>query len=371
MKFKDVIIPIVTALIAFFASMFVTQKTIDHQNDTLNREYQLKIFEKRMSIIDEASKLRGAEPNTNDIFNQYVKSVINNKSSTILSLSKQLGEYNSRWQANLALSSLYFGESTQFAIAQMSNQSAPWWNKKREFQDNYLNAMIKELYLGINNSTAENYTSQQFNYILAIILLIGLIIYVTILYYWQRRKEEPLQPIIGVMVGLWLAVGTLLYCAGDHTFIADWINTAVAIGTIGTVVTSLYLANRTFDIHQILALNYCYIDVGDRAYQDEISLFIELRNKTTIEFDIIKISFENYQNPDEICDIEINAHVNAYQVINNSPALNIDVLDINADGEETIQTRPMKANELDRFKPKIKRAVLITSIGRIPLTITF
>jgi len=43
------------------------------------------------------------------------------------------------------------------------------------------------------------------------------------------------------MLGLWFFVGFGLYLIKPDNFLSDWINTAAAIGTIGAVVTTLYL----------------------------------------------------------------------------------------------------------------------------------
>lgn len=50
--------------------------------------------------------------------------------------------------------------------------------------------------------------------------------------------------IIVLMIVLWLLFGFGLYLIDDDNLISDWINSAVAIGTIGAVITSLYLSTR-------------------------------------------------------------------------------------------------------------------------------
>lgn len=154
MKQKEIItliiMPLISMFVALITSWFVTRMTINNQNDILERDYKLKIIDKRMNIIDEASNLIGAEANTIDVFNQYKRYYSSNNESGLMETSKVLGDYNSRWQSNIVLSSLYFGESTSLVIRKMSNESAPWWSKDRKLQDEYLVTMMNELYLGVN-----------------------------------------------------------------------------------------------------------------------------------------------------------------------------------------------------------------------------
>lgn len=58
---------------------------------------------------------------------------------------------------------------------------------------------------------------------------------------WDNHKT--LANIL-IMFGLWLATGILLHWHNPDNFIPDWINSAAAIGTVGAVITSLYLANK-------------------------------------------------------------------------------------------------------------------------------
>lgn len=155
MKFKNKIIyifvPLLSITIAFITSYVTTQESISNQKDMLKLEYKVKFLEKRISIIDEAAKLIGSAPGTDDMFIEYTKDHFNNKTLNI-ELSKTLSEYNSRWQSNIVLSTLYFGESANLAIRKMSNESAPWWNKNKKLQYDYLNAMMNDLMLEMNNN---------------------------------------------------------------------------------------------------------------------------------------------------------------------------------------------------------------------------
>lgn len=58
---------------------------------------------------------------------------------------------------------------------------------------------------------------------------------------WDNHKI--LASVI-IMFGIWIATGILLHWHNPSNFISDWINSAAAIGTVGAVITSLYLANK-------------------------------------------------------------------------------------------------------------------------------
>lgn len=85
-----------------------------------------------------------------DMFNIYIENHVRNESLN-LELIQKITDYNANWQSNIMLSVLYFGESTSIAIKKMSEESAPWWRKNKNLQDEYLNSMMKELYLGFEN----------------------------------------------------------------------------------------------------------------------------------------------------------------------------------------------------------------------------
>lgn len=58
---------------------------------------------------------------------------------------------------------------------------------------------------------------------------------------WDNHK---ILANILIMFGVWIATGILLHWHSPSNFISDWINSAAAIGTVGAVITSLYLANK-------------------------------------------------------------------------------------------------------------------------------
>lgn len=51
------------------------------------------------------------------------------------------------------------------------------------------------------------------------------------------------------MLTIWIVAGITLLLIKDSQFLTNWINSAVAIGTIGSVVTSLFLANKPPNIN--------------------------------------------------------------------------------------------------------------------------
>lgn len=58
---------------------------------------------------------------------------------------------------------------------------------------------------------------------------------------WQKNKILTIG--IFIIVLIWIIIGYFLY-KFDNNWISNWINSAVAIGTVTAVITSLYLANR-------------------------------------------------------------------------------------------------------------------------------
>jgi hypothetical protein len=261
MKFKDIIVPIAAALIALLTSLIVTKLTINNQNNILEREYQIKIFEKRMSIIDDASKLVGANSGLNDTLNKFQSDYKKNKYDH--ELIKTLMNYNEKWQTTVNLSSLYFGSKTLNAIEKLDQESEIWWYKSESLQHQYIVAMMNEVMLE-NITTPSDVLQDDDNHhdrsktnnplILTVILIIFVFIITLI---------KKLTPIIVCMFGLWLLAGILLFYISDNSFISDWINSAVAIGTIGAVITTLYLTKKSSK------------DANIRELKDDVKLMIK------------------------------------------------------------------------------------------------
>jgi len=73
-------------------------------------------------------------------------------------------------------------------------------------------------------------------------LLISLLVLCIVSGYIKRHSIWVRS--LAIMLGLWFTAGLVLYWTNPNNFITDWINAAVAIGTIGAVSTSLYLGNK-------------------------------------------------------------------------------------------------------------------------------
>lgn len=129
--------------------------------------------------------------------------------------------------------------------------------------------------------TAANDVPQHINSALAwtltTLLAVSIIVFVISL---SKRWQLPM--IISSMLGMWFAAGTLLCCTGDSSFTSDWINSAVAIGTIGAVISSLYLANKKPTPFDYIKLQYLEITIWT---DNHLSIGYEIINLT--DFDII------------------------------------------------------------------------------------
>lgn len=117
--------------------------------------------------------------------------------------------------------------------------------------------------------------------IAASFIAILILIYIAVMTF--TKKPIPIVPkATSLMLVIWILSGIILYRlypTNIDNFVSNLINSAVAIGTIGTVITSLYLANKKPD-------RASYIDLYDIALcRDDISYkdtqFINLKNLLT------------------------------------------------------------------------------------------
>ncbi|AUR51702.1 hypothetical protein [Aquella oligotrophica] len=87
---------------------------------------------------------------------------------------------------------------------------------------------------------------------LCTLLLISFIILGSYFYF---KKYQVWLLSLGIMLSLWSIAGLGLYLIEPGNFLSDWISSAAAIGTIGAVITSLYLANRRFGKDKVFIFN--------------------------------------------------------------------------------------------------------------------
>ncbi len=73
-----------------------------------------------------------------------------------------------------------------------------------------------------------------------IAILIILLIFCVVLVCIQKRNIWIRS--LAIMLGIWFGAGIFLHWQNPDNFISDWINSAVAIGTVGAVIISLYLS---------------------------------------------------------------------------------------------------------------------------------
>src|SRR6185437_792962 len=95
------------------------------------------------------------------------------------------------------------------------------------------------------------------------------------------------------MITMWLVVGAILFNlykqdSDNKTWISDWINAAVAIGTIGAVLTSLYLSAGKAIPNRKKALKFSFpnpIEIVDK----NCAFTIKIVNRSSIDILIFEI----------------------------------------------------------------------------------
>ncbi len=141
--------------------------------------------------------------------------------------------------------------------------------------------------------TAANSIASQFNYLLAIILVTLLLSSSGILN--SIYKKHQLLMIISAMFGLWFLVGLLLCCINDTSFVTDWINSAVAIGTIGTVWVALYLANKKPNPYNYIHVNSVTLKLYKLSNMNMVDIAYQITNLTDFKIKISRVSIQTKQ----------------------------------------------------------------------------
>lgn len=123
-----------------------------------------------------------------------------------------------------------------------------------------------------------------------VILLLTLILEIGIVFRNKISKKEIFL-ISYVVFCLWLLIGYFLNCADDKDFISNWINSAVAIGTIGAIITSLYLANKSYSVYDLFQVLKCYYYYNE---SDHLCIDLEFKNiSNTLIYDVEHIELIN------------------------------------------------------------------------------
>jgi hypothetical protein len=96
------------------------------------------------------------------------------------------------------------------------------------------------------------------------------------------------------MLGIWFGAGIFLDWHNPDNFISDWISSAAAIGTVGAVITSLYLANKKISRDEYISIAHVTLAVwADNKYIKFESLVLNNMNfKITVRS--IRVQIDQY-----------------------------------------------------------------------------
>lgn len=129
------------------------------------------------------------------------------------------------------------------------------------------------------------------NYLLAIILVTLLLSSTGVLIYSIYKKHQLLR-IISIMFLLWFLVGLLLCCINDTSFVTNWINSAVAIGTIGTVWVALYLANKKPNPYNYIHVDSVTLIIYKLSNMNMVDIKYQITNLTDFKIKISRVSIQ-------------------------------------------------------------------------------
>lgn len=115
--------------------------------------YENQIINKRLEIIDRAAKVFGKSPGISDFWLMYIKNtkIGNSENQASFSVTEKLTDYQGEFQSILWMSEIFFGPETKKSIANMGTEKGPWWEKSKDKQEKYINAMLSELTYGLSN----------------------------------------------------------------------------------------------------------------------------------------------------------------------------------------------------------------------------
>ena len=198
---------------------------------------------------------------------------------------------------------------------------------------------------------------------------------------WSNLIQSMWLLTIMVMIGSWLIAGYVLFLidnkAGSN-WISDWINTAVAIGTIGAVIISLYVFLKNRDPSSLIKVNKiiissdkpcCYI--GNVELQNmadfPITLFgLFLKPKDNNAGIIIRLSsFSEDQILQPFSEVFIEEYIVAsYQTIKNRPYKINEAKRIPFHADTDFKTDILKYHQIELSEFNL---ILFTSIGKIQI----
>ncbi|HHD7487392.1 TPA: hypothetical protein ACOVI5_002028 [Klebsiella oxytoca] len=151
MYFKDIILPLALALLGILGTLggvLITnyQNSVNEKESRLY-EYQTKIIEQRIILVDRTAKIFGKSPGLQDIWEGHLDMIKKGKVDQLV--VDKLTDAQGEFQSIIYLSSVYFGPKTQQALKDFDEAPGPWWTKPKDKQDNFVSSMALEINYGI------------------------------------------------------------------------------------------------------------------------------------------------------------------------------------------------------------------------------
>lgn len=154
---RDFLIPLIVGFVGVAGSLggvLIANSSSAQQAERQKLiEFEAKIFEQRLELIDRAAKIFGKSPGLQDVWAQYTnRLVISDKGkppALPMELVDKLTEARGEFQSVLFLAQAYFGPNTRAAIDDLSAIQGPWWQKPKAKQDALVAAMLAEASVGL------------------------------------------------------------------------------------------------------------------------------------------------------------------------------------------------------------------------------
>lgn len=155
---KDLLIPLIVGIIGVVGSLGGVYMANSNSAEQAERqkliEFEAKIFEQRLALIDRTAKVFGKSPALQDVWTQYIDRLdvaYKGKQHTLpMEVIDKLAEAQGEFQSVLFLARGYFGPNTQAAINELSAMEGPWWQKPKDKQDALVMAMLAEASVGLS-----------------------------------------------------------------------------------------------------------------------------------------------------------------------------------------------------------------------------
>ena len=151
---RDLYVPLIVGIFALLGTIAGVLLANAHNTKLAERqiviEFEGKIYEKRIELIDRTANIFGKSPGLQDVWSQYIeKTTVEQSKQSPIELAEKLSEAQGEFQSVVFLSQAYFGPRTRSALADLSASSGPWWNKPKDKQDALLASMISEVTFGM------------------------------------------------------------------------------------------------------------------------------------------------------------------------------------------------------------------------------